>query len=257
MAASQLSIADLERLAGKTYPVEGTLSLNVSVRGSQLNPVGHGDINLINAKVADEPIQSLNVHFQGNGSAVVGNLAIKLPAGTTQAKVTYYPKTEAYQAQLETSNLRLEKLQAIRARNLQVNGGLNLNATGKGTLKSPELTASLTIPTLQIQNQTIRGLTFNTNLRDHKADISLDSQVAETYVKANGDIGIEAPYMANLKVDTGRIPFQPLLAVYAPAQAAAAWLGVRLAQRLAAPELSREMAIVLLMTGLTMLRASL
>ncbi len=43
----------------------------------------------------------------------------------------------------------------------------------------------------------------------------------------------------------------------APAQAAAAWLGVRLAQRLAAPNLSRVMAIVLLMTGFTMLRASL
>jgi uncharacterized protein len=43
----------------------------------------------------------------------------------------------------------------------------------------------------------------------------------------------------------------------APAQAAAAWFGVRLAQRLAAPDLSRLMAIVLLMTGFTMLRASL
>jgi uncharacterized protein len=43
----------------------------------------------------------------------------------------------------------------------------------------------------------------------------------------------------------------------APAQAAAAWVGVRLAQRLAAPDLSRVMAIVLLMTGFTMFRASL
>jgi uncharacterized protein len=43
----------------------------------------------------------------------------------------------------------------------------------------------------------------------------------------------------------------------APAQAAAAWVGVRLAQRLAASDLSRAMGIVLLMTGFTMLRASL
>jgi uncharacterized protein len=43
----------------------------------------------------------------------------------------------------------------------------------------------------------------------------------------------------------------------APAQAAAAWVGVRLAQRLSASDLSRAMAAVLLMTGCTMLRASL
>lgn len=48
-----------------------------------------------------------------------------------------------------------------------------------------------------------------------------------------------------------------LWASVAPAQAATAWVGVRLAQRLAAPDLSRVMAIVLLMTGFTMLRASL
>lgn len=220
VSGSQLSIADLERLAGKTYPVSGTLSVNVAVHGSQLSPVGHGDINVANGKASGEVFQSVNLRFQGNGNAIDANVAIKLPAGTTQAKVTYYPKTEAYQAQVETNNLRLEKLQAVRARNLQINGGLNLKATGKGTLKSPELTASLAIPALQIQKQTIRGLAFNASVHDHKADISLNSQVAETYVKASGEIGIEAPYMANLRADTGRIPFQPLLAMYAPAQAA-------------------------------------
>jgi uncharacterized protein len=43
----------------------------------------------------------------------------------------------------------------------------------------------------------------------------------------------------------------------APAQAAAAWVGVRLAQRTAAADFSRVMAVVLLITGFTMLRASL
>jgi uncharacterized membrane protein YfcA len=43
----------------------------------------------------------------------------------------------------------------------------------------------------------------------------------------------------------------------APAQAAAAWVGVRLAQRTAAADLSRVMAVVLLITGFTMLSASL
>jgi uncharacterized membrane protein YfcA len=43
----------------------------------------------------------------------------------------------------------------------------------------------------------------------------------------------------------------------APTQAAAAWVGVCLAQRTAAADLSRVMAAVLLLTGFTMLRASL
>jgi uncharacterized membrane protein YfcA len=43
----------------------------------------------------------------------------------------------------------------------------------------------------------------------------------------------------------------------APAQAAAAWVGVRLGHRTSAADLSRVMGVVLMITGFTMLRASL
>jgi uncharacterized membrane protein YfcA len=42
----------------------------------------------------------------------------------------------------------------------------------------------------------------------------------------------------------------------APAQAAAAWFGARLAQRVAAKNLSRIMAVVLVATGAVMLHLS-
>jgi uncharacterized membrane protein YfcA len=42
----------------------------------------------------------------------------------------------------------------------------------------------------------------------------------------------------------------------APAQAVAAWFGARLAQRVAADNLSRIMAVALLATGAVMLRSS-
>lgn len=220
LSASQISVADLERLANQTYPVAGILSLNVSVHGSQLNPVGQGTVNLVNAKVSGEPIQSINLRFQGNGETVNANLNIRMPAGNTDATLIYYPKTQAYQAQLQTKNFRLEKLQTVQARNMNVNGALDLEANGRGTLKSPELTATLRIPVLQVQKQTIRGIAFNTDVHDHVANLSLNTDVAQTYLKASGTIGIDAPYNANLQVDTGRILFQPLLAMYSPAEAA-------------------------------------
>ncbi|HEV2964645.1 MAG TPA: translocation/assembly module TamB domain-containing protein, partial [Candidatus Angelobacter sp.] len=221
VSAAQLSIADLERLANQTFPASGTVSANISLHGSQLNPVGQGDISLANGKVSGESIQTLNIKFQGTGDAIDTNLLLKMAAGTTQANVVYHPKTEAYEAELHAANLRIEKLHTVQAGNMQVNGGVSINVSGRGTIKSPELTASVEIPKLQVQDQTIRGLTFTTNVRDHLATINLNSQVVETYVKANGTVGIDAPYNANLQLDTGRILFGPLLAMYAPAQAGA------------------------------------
>jgi translocation and assembly module TamB len=219
LSAAQLSIADLERLAGQTYPLTGTLALNVSVRGSQLNPVGHGDLTITDAKLSGEPIQNVNMKFQGDGKALNTTLNVRLPAGSANAKATYYPESQGYQAQVQMTDLRLEKLQAVKAKNLQIKGGVNLNASGKGTLKKPELLATLEIPTLQVQKQTIQGIKLQTHVQNQVADIALDSDVAQTYVKGRGSVGIAAPYNTNFRLDTGRVAFAPLLALYAPAQA--------------------------------------
>jgi translocation and assembly module TamB len=220
ISGSQISIADLERLANKTYPVSGTLALNVSIHGSQLNPVGQGTLTVTKAKVSTEPIQNLNVKFEGDGNTVKANMTVQMPAGTAQADVNYFPKTEGYDAHVQSQNFRLEKLQTVIARNMQIAGGVNLNVSGKGTVKDPQLQATIDVPQLQIQKQTVQGLKFQTTVQNHVATIALDSDIAKVFLKARGTVGIEKPYMADVHLDSGKIDFQPLVALYAPAQAA-------------------------------------
>jgi translocation and assembly module TamB len=219
ITASQLSLADLERLAGKTYPISGTLAMNVSVHGSQLDPVGQGNLTVTNAKVSTETIQNLNMQFQGNGNTLTAKLTVQMPAGTTQADLNYMPKTEEYRVQMQTQNFRLEKLQTVKARNMQIAGGLNLNVSGQGTVKDPQLQATLEIPQLQMKKQTIQGIKLQTTVQNHVANIALDSDVAKTYIKAHGTVGINAPYQADVHLDTSKVDFQPLVAMFAPAQA--------------------------------------
>jgi translocation and assembly module TamB len=220
ISGSQISIADLERLLNKTYPVSGTLALNVAVHGSQLNPVGQGTLSVTKAKVSTEPIQSLNVKFEGDGNTVKANMTVQMPAGTARADVDYFPKTEGYDARVQSQNFRLEKLQTVIQRNMHVAGGLNLNVSGKGTVKDPQLQATIDVPQLQIQKQTVQGLKFQTTVQNHVATIALDSDIAKVFLKARGTVGIETPYMADVHLDSGKIDFQPLVALYAPAQAA-------------------------------------
>jgi translocation and assembly module TamB len=220
ISGSQISIADLERLANKTYPVSGTLALNVSVHGSQLNPAGQGTLTVTKAKVSTEPIQNLNVKFQGDGSTVKANLTVQMSAGTARADVDYFPKTEGYDAHVQAQNFRLEKLQTVIERNMQIAGGVNLNVSGRGTVKNPQLQATIDIPQLQMKKQTVQGLKFQTTVQNHVASIALDSDIAKVFLKARGTVGIETPYMADIHLDSGKIEFQPLVALYAPAQAA-------------------------------------
>jgi translocation and assembly module TamB len=220
LKASQLDVAELAKAAGSQAPVSGTLSADVAIRGSQLNPVGHGTINLTEAKLSNEPIQSLSLDFQGTGNELQGKLALHIPAGAAQGAFTYLPKQQGYDAQLRATGLRLDKVQTLKARNIQLTGVLNVNASGRGTLKDPQLTAKLEIPKLQVQNQTISEITLQGDVANHLAKIALDSQAINTSLHGRGTVQLTGDYYAEAKLDSQIIPLQPLVAIYAPSQAA-------------------------------------
>lgn len=218
--ASQLNVVDVTKAAGLQYPVTGILSTNVSVHGSELSPVGNGTIHLTQATVYGEPVQSADVNFQGTGNEVHGDAKVRLPAGGAQGTFTYFPKQQGYDVELVAAGIRLDQLQAIKARNLQLTGVLNAKASGRGTFKDPQLTASLQVPKLQIQDQTMDGMTLQANVANHVANLALDSRALNTSIRGRGTVKLSGDYYADVTLDTQSIPLQPLLALYAPSQAA-------------------------------------
>ncbi|MGC2321501.1 MAG: translocation/assembly module TamB domain-containing protein [Terriglobales bacterium] len=218
--ASQVNVGDLAKLAGSQAPVSGELSANVSLHGSELDPAGQGTLTLIQAKIAQEPIQSVTLNFQGSGSQVDGKLAVRAPAGPLQAQISYFPKQQGYQVQLEAAAVRLDQLQAPKARNMKLAGVLSLQASGQGTFQNPQLTASLTVPQLTVQDQTITGISLKADVANHTANVALDSQVINTSIRGRGTVNLTGDYNAQVTLDTQAIPVQAILAAYAPAQAA-------------------------------------
>jgi translocation and assembly module TamB len=216
LTANQLDVGSLAKAAGAQAPVQGTLSAKLQAHGTQLSPIGQGDIRLTQAKVSGETVQAANINFQGTGDAVHADLDVHMPAGVANGVLTYYPKTEAYEAQLRANGVQLNQLQAIKDKNLQLQGVVDLNATGRGTVKDPQLTATVQIPKLVIENQTINGISLQTQVANHVANVSLDSQAINTSLKGRATIRLAGDYQTDATIDTQPIPLAPLVAAYAP-----------------------------------------
>jgi translocation and assembly module TamB len=217
LSGSQLSLADLEKFTGKTYPITGTLAMNVAVHGSQLNPRGQGAITLTNAVIFNEPVQNVSLNFQGDGNSVDTNFVARLPAGSANGDARIDPSTGGYNFEVHAAGLRLEKLQAVKARSMDINGAVNLDASGQGTVKRPEMEATLAIPELHVQEHTIRNSRAHATLRNQVATISFNSNAEGASIQATGTVGINAPYIVDARVDSGRLELQPLVALYSPA----------------------------------------
>jgi len=220
LAASQLNVADLTKLTGQQIPVSGILSANINVRGTELSPMGNGNVSLAGVVAYGEPVSSVKLIFSGTGEEAHANLDVQSPAGSVQSKVSIRPKEKTFAAQLMTAGIRLEKLHALQTRNIHATGEISLNASGQGSLNDPQLDATLKIPTLVIENENIREISLQTNVAHHVANANLVSSAINTNIRAKAQVNLTGDYFADATLDTQAIPLQPLLAVYAPEEAA-------------------------------------
>jgi translocation and assembly module TamB len=217
--ASQIDIGEITRGAGIQTPISGILAAAVSMHGSEQNPVGNGRISLTKAKIQDEPVNSVTLELNGAGETLVANLKLAIPAGSANADLTLRPKQKAYEMRLQANGIQLEKLATLKQRNIPLIGILNLGADGKGTFDNPGLNATVEIPQLDIRGQRISGIRLQTSLVDHVGTFNLRSDLVNTSVNAHGSVRLTGDYPAEAALDTQPIPFEPLLAIYAPSQA--------------------------------------
>jgi translocation and assembly module TamB len=210
----QMPVAELARLARAQYPVTGDLSADVVFQGSQINPEGHGSAQLAKAKIYGEPVDTAAVQFQAGSGTIHSTLDIKLPAGELAAKLSYVPKTRAYELQLDAPSIQLDQLHSFEEKKLPLAGAVNISAHGAGTLDDPHLTATLRLPQLQIQQTTITAINADLNVANQRANITMTSVLAQATLRAQATVNLAGDYYTEASLDTSRVPLDPLLAIY-------------------------------------------
>ncbi len=221
LKAAKIRAGDLAKATGANVPIAGTLTVDVTANGTQLAPKGQGTIQLDQARIVEEPVKSANISFDGTGDQVHATLNVDLPAaGNATADVTFAPKTQSYQAKVRALNIKLQELETIKARNLQIEGVLNITVDGQGTVNNPQMQALVEVPQLKVRDQVINGLKLQAIVQNHLASFDLNSQLLQTQARGHGTIQLIGDFPADITFDTQVIPLQPILAAYAPSQAA-------------------------------------
>ncbi len=220
LTATQLDISELTKLAGQQVPATGTLAANIAMHGSVLHPEGNGSVTLTKAKVYGEPLNSAKVTFTGNGDQAHANLAIASNAGPINGVVTASMNQKTYTAELTSSGIHLDQIQSLKASNVNPTGVVAISAKGQGTFDNPGADATIQIPKLVVQQQTITDIRLQAHLANHEATAQLTSSALNTGIKANAHVTLTGDFPADATLDTLGIPLGPVLAVYAPDQAA-------------------------------------
>jgi translocation and assembly module TamB len=210
-----LRLTDLQKLAGKNYPISGDLSANINLDGSQLQPEGSGSAQISNARAYGESIQVLAAKFHTESGSVVSTLNVSAPAGAIHADLTYTPKSKAYKVRLDAPAVVLQKVQRLQEKNLGINGTISASVNGQGTVDNPELVATVQLPQLQMRKGSISNFKADLRVAQHKADLNVGTNVSAASIRAHGTVNLTGNYDADAVIDTNTIPLELLLATYA------------------------------------------
>ncbi len=207
----------LTHLAKLSYPITGTLSAQVSIHGSQLAPLGNGSLRLTQARVAGTSIPRAAIDFSATGNAVRSTANATLAGGGVNATLTYYPGNQGYATHVDVQQIHLEQIE--KAQTLHISGLLSASASGRGTLHDPQLSATASIPQLQVNQRTISGINAQLDVANQSANFQVNSNIAQSFVQARGTVALTGEKYATLRLDSRGIALHTLLAAYLPAQA--------------------------------------
>jgi translocation and assembly module TamB len=221
--AAEMNVSDLMKMAGRDEPVAGTLNASLTLHGSVENPQGSGSLTLTQATVYAQPVQTVKVNFSGSGDRARPNLRVDLrvdtAAGSLEGEGTVEPRQKTYTAQLSSTGIRLEKLEAVANRNGAATGVVTFQVKGQGAFDNPELDAHLEIPKLDIQGEAISNIQLQAHLENRMANATLASSAAGAEIQAKARVELTNDYQTDATLDTKTFPLGPLLAAYAPDEA--------------------------------------
>jgi translocation and assembly module TamB len=214
--AKQLQIKQLLQLAGKDMPVDGILAVEVSLEGSQLSPTGNGSLQITQAVAYEQPIENVDLKFQATGDIVNSKLQVKMAPGNSDADIILHPKTKAYEIRFNSPGIKIAELEAVKAKNLPATGTVIISANGRGTFDNPQLTATISIPQLQVRQATLNQVKADLNVANQKAELNLGSEVVNSYVQGHATIDLRGANYTTASFDTKGISLAPLIALYKP-----------------------------------------
>ena len=213
VSSRDLPIKPWLQLARLDYPISGNLSVDLSMHGSQLNPMGKGTVRLTKATAYGEPLQQLLIQLEGNGDALTSSLNLNLPAGAVKAELVLYPRSKGYELRLNAPEINLAQLQTLQERNLGLVGVLKLNVNGRGTIDDPQLKITAQIPQLKARDASISNIKADLNIANHQANLLLDSELAQTSVQGRATVNLNDRSYIRATLDSKDMPIEGLLAL--------------------------------------------
>ncbi|HJU10375.1 MAG TPA: translocation/assembly module TamB domain-containing protein, partial [Candidatus Binataceae bacterium] len=133
---------------------------------------------------------------------------------TARGSITLGQRT--YNGQITSTNVHLDHLEVLNTRDINAQGVLAIDASGKGSFDNPQMDGRISIGNASVQGHAFSRVDLHVNLANREVSADISSKIANATLRGHGKLGLTGNYPLDASLDTETLPLQPLLALYSP-----------------------------------------
>jgi translocation and assembly module TamB len=207
------SVADLQQTVGTSYPLSGTVNLNLQLSGTQADPHGQGQLSVTGGQAYGHPVKTFTASLVlGNHEAQLENIRVEALSGSVTGTAAYNLSNRQLNADLRGDNFDLAQISELQSIPLQEHGIASFTLKTSGPLDQPVINAHLEVANLSVNDElTGGGLVLDAVSKGDKLQLTGRSHFPQASVTLDGTIDEKGNLQSDLQLQFTQVDIDPLL----------------------------------------------
>lgn len=194
------------------FPVSGQFEGRLQLRGTRRQLDGSGHLRALNIVAYGQPVRSADADIEFQGARLrVYKLMAASSLGEAAGSGAYNFATREFVFAARGTNLQLERIPGLQRQRLRLRGAAAFEAQGSGTPEAPEITATLRLRDLAINDERLGG--FQIEAVTHGAEMALTgrSSFQEGSLAIDGTVRLRGDLPIKLNASAVNLALGPAL----------------------------------------------
>ncbi|MGH9557156.1 MAG: hypothetical protein ACRD2Y_15165, partial [Terriglobales bacterium] len=208
-------LADLQAIAGVSYPVTGQADITLSLAGPWRGLTGVGNVRVAQGTLFGEPFSSLTsgLKYQA-GELELSDMTLAQNGGQVEGNFAWRFADQRFRFDLKGTGLELATLKRLQHPRWSLAGQADFTAQGSGTSDQPQFAGTLRVRSLVLNGEEAGDFEAGAVTRGEVLYMTARSRFRQAELSAEGRATLRGDWPAEISLRFAELDVDPLLRTF-------------------------------------------
>jgi translocation and assembly module TamB len=212
LQATNVSLTDLQSIAGISYPVSGKLDAHAHVAGTADDLEGSGQLLLTNAVAYGQPVSTADMVLSAQGHLLQAtHIRLATAGGVAIGDLQYDDSSGALQGEMAGHGFEVSKIAFLHNSRPRADGRMGILLHVEGTPATPRASGEMEVEKLTLNGQPMGRLQAAANIQAGQLLLTSRAELFQTHMDLRGQVQLGGKYPAQMELTFADFNIGPLL----------------------------------------------